>query len=88
MRAMITAAMLLAAPFISRAASAATFPSPGGWPKATPASVGLNAGKLAEAQRYAQRWDGASVHDFDGTYGDYVLGKVGKVFPDLKQQVL
>ena len=53
------AAMLLAAPFIARAASAAIFPSPGGWPKATPASVGLNAGKLAEAQRYAQRWDGA-----------------------------
>ena len=30
------------------------------------------------------RWDGASVHDFEGTYGDYVLGKVGKVFPDLR----
>ena len=27
------------------------------------------------------RWDGASVHAFDGTYGDYVLGKVAKVFP-------
>ncbi len=33
------------------------------------------------------RWDGASVHEFQGTYGDYILGKVGKVFPDLKRQV-
>jgi len=30
------------------------------------------------------RWDGASVHDFDATYGDYVLGKVSKVFPELR----
>ena len=29
----------------------------------------------------AERWDGASVHAFQGTYGDYLLGKVGKVFP-------
>lgn len=31
-----------------------------------------------------QRWDKASVHEFSGTYGDYILGKVAKVFPDLK----
>jgi isopenicillin N synthase-like dioxygenase len=35
-----------------------------------------------------ERWDKASVHDFQGTYGDYVLGKVSKVFPELKQDVL
>jgi isopenicillin N synthase-like dioxygenase len=29
------------------------------------------------------RWDAASVHDFEGTYGDYLLGKVAKVFPQL-----
>jgi len=29
------------------------------------------------------RWDKASVHAFDGTYGDYLLGKVSKVFPEL-----
>lgn len=29
------------------------------------------------------RWDHASVHDFRGTYGDYVIGKIGKVFPEL-----
>ncbi len=30
-----------------------------------------------------ERWDKASVHEFQGTYGDYVLGKVSKVFPQL-----
>jgi isopenicillin N synthase-like dioxygenase len=30
-----------------------------------------------------KRWDRASVHDFRGTYGDYLLGKVSKVFPPL-----
>jgi len=31
----------------------------------------------------ARRWDHMSVHGFDGTYGDYLLSKVGKVFPEL-----
>jgi isopenicillin N synthase-like dioxygenase len=31
----------------------------------------------------ANRWDHASVHGFEGTYGEYILGKVGKVFPEL-----
>ena len=35
-----------------------------------------------------ERWDRASVHAFEGTYGDYLLGKVGKVFPDLRSKVL
>lgn len=35
----------------------------------------------------ARRWDGASVHAFEGTYGDYVLAKVGKVFPALAARV-
>ena len=34
------------------------------------------------------RWDQASVHDFSGTYGDYILGKVSKVFPQLQRDVL
>ena len=33
----------------------------------------------------ASRWDKANVHAFTGTYGDYLLGKVSKVFPDLAQ---
>ncbi len=40
-------------------------------------------GRPAEA-----RWDGADLQAFEGTYGDYLLGKVSKVFPDLRRQVL
>ena len=36
----------------------------------------------------AERWDHASVHEFRGTYGDYLLSKVSKVFPDLGRKVL
>ncbi len=35
-----------------------------------------------------ERWDHASVHAFEGTYGDYLLNKVGKVFPELRQAAL
>ncbi|RLD21177.1 MAG: isopenicillin N synthase family oxygenase, partial [Bacteroidetes bacterium] len=35
-----------------------------------------------------QRWDKSSVHAFEGTYGDYLLGKVGKVFPELGKKEL
>jgi isopenicillin N synthase-like dioxygenase len=35
-----------------------------------------------------ERWDRASVHDFSGTYGDYLLSKVSKVFPQLRRGVL
>jgi isopenicillin N synthase-like dioxygenase len=34
------------------------------------------------------RWDGASVHEVSGTYGEYLLAKVSKVFPDLVTEVL
>lgn len=39
-----------------------------------------------DADRRA-RWDRDSVHLFDGTYGDYLLGKVAKVFPQLRAEV-
>jgi len=35
-----------------------------------------------------ERWDQSSVHEFRGTYGDYLLGKVAKVFPQLRREVL
>ncbi len=35
-----------------------------------------------------ERWDRASVHEFEGTYGDYVLGKVSKVFPELRRSTM
>jgi isopenicillin N synthase-like dioxygenase len=36
----------------------------------------------------AERWDQASVHGFRGTYGQYLLGKVSKVFPELGRAAL
>lgn len=35
-----------------------------------------------------ERWDGVDPGSFQGTYGDYLLGKVGKVFPDLGAAVI
>lgn len=35
-----------------------------------------------------ERWDKASVHEFQGTYGEYLLNKVAKVFPQLRGEVL
>jgi isopenicillin N synthase-like dioxygenase len=35
-----------------------------------------------------ERWDRTSVHEFSGTYGDYLLSKVSKVFPELRRRVL
>lgn len=35
-----------------------------------------------------ERWDRSSVHEFSGTYGDYLLSKVSKVFPQLRREVL
>jgi isopenicillin N synthase-like dioxygenase len=43
---------------------------------------------LRVAADRSERWDGASVHEFEGTYGDYVLRKVSKVFPQLRRAVL
>jgi isopenicillin N synthase-like dioxygenase len=31
----------------------------------------------------ARRWDHTSVHGFEGTYGEYILTKVSRVFPEL-----
>lgn len=33
--------------------------------------------------RLLPRWDGLDVHDAGGTYGDYLIAKVAKVFPEL-----
>jgi isopenicillin N synthase-like dioxygenase len=35
-----------------------------------------------------ERWDGRSPHDWTGTYGEYLLSKVGRVFPGLRDDVL
>lgn len=36
----------------------------------------------------AERWDRANLHGFSGTYGDYLISKVGQVFPELTKRVL
>jgi isopenicillin N synthase-like dioxygenase len=35
-----------------------------------------------------ERWDRQSVHEFSGTYGEYLLNKVSKVFPQLLSKVI
>lgn len=35
-----------------------------------------------------RRREQTNRHAFDGSYGDYLLGKVSKVFPDLGQYAL
>lgn len=49
--------------------------------------IDLPSGETAPDDR-GSRWDQSSVHIFQGTYGDYLLGKVSKVFPGLKARVL
>lgn len=36
----------------------------------------------------ANRWDGVNIHEWSGTYGDYLTAKVAKVFPALGDDVL
>jgi len=45
-------------------------------------------GLPARGDDRATRWDGASVHAFEGSYGDYLLAKVSKVFPQLRSELL
>ncbi len=42
----------------------------------------------AEVDDSREHWDRANVHAFSGTYGDYLLNKVSKVFPQLRDAVL
>ena len=46
-------------------------------------------GRAAAGRRTGgPRWDGQDLRAFTGTYGEYLLGKVGKVFPQLREDVL
>ena len=45
-------------------------------------------GRAAVTAGGRPRWDGQNLDAFTGTYGDYLLGKVSKVFPQLKSEVL
>ena len=43
----------------------------------------LPAHAVADGPGGGERWDGADVHAWSGTYGEYLTGKVARVFPDL-----
>jgi isopenicillin N synthase-like dioxygenase len=45
-------------------------------------------GRAAVTSGGQPRWDGQNVYAFTGTYGDYLLTKVSKVFPQLRREVL
>jgi isopenicillin N synthase-like dioxygenase len=42
----------------------------------------------AVAEARGTRWDGADLDAWSGTYGEYVVTKVGRVFPALRDEVL
>jgi isopenicillin N synthase-like dioxygenase len=58
-----------------------------GWEAEVRAVPGVESASGA-APPGVDRWDGANVHELTGTYGDYLLSKVAKVFPDLGAEVL
>lgn len=43
----------------------------------------LPLGDTPPADDLADRWDGTSVHSWEGRYGDYLSAKVARVFPEL-----
>jgi len=45
-------------------------------------------GRAAVGDDGRSRWDGQDLRAFTGTYGDYLLGKVSKVFPQLRRDLL
>jgi isopenicillin N synthase-like dioxygenase len=40
-------------------------------------------GPAAPRRGLIERWDGIDLRELRGTYGEYLIGKVSKVFPDL-----
>jgi isopenicillin N synthase-like dioxygenase len=44
--------------------------------------------RAAAADDGSRRWDGRDLRAFTGSYGDYLLGKVSKVFPQLSHDAL
>jgi isopenicillin N synthase-like dioxygenase len=55
--------------------------------RVVPLPESVFADETAPADDADTRWDGASVHQWDGTYGDYLTVKVARVFPDLFARV-
>jgi len=44
--------------------------------------------RAAAADDGSRRWDGQDLRAFTGSYGDYLLGKVSRVFPQLSRDAL
>lgn len=53
-----------------------------------PIKVTTQVPSIVSRNRRARRWDGTDPATISGTYGDYLLSKVSKVFPQLKARVL
>jgi isopenicillin N synthase-like dioxygenase len=59
-----------------------------GWDAVVEPLPGADRHRPPEGSAAARRWDGASVFDSQGTYGDYLVSKVSKVFPELYREVV
>jgi isopenicillin N synthase-like dioxygenase len=44
-------------------------------------------GPARTRQELLQRWDGIDLRELRGTYGEYLIGKVSKVFPELGEKL-
>ena len=55
--------------------------------RVTPLPASALAGAMPADDGGASRWDGRSVHAWEGVYGDYLTAKVAKVFPHLAQRL-
>jgi isopenicillin N synthase-like dioxygenase len=55
--------------------------------RVTPHPASALAGAVPADDGGASRWDGRSVHAWEGVYGDYLTAKVAKVFPHLAQRL-
>jgi isopenicillin N synthase-like dioxygenase len=51
--------------------------------RVTPLPAGVFGGATVPDPDADDRWDGQSVHAWDGVYGDYLTAKVARVFPQL-----
>ena len=58
------------------------------WDAVVPVPEGAAGSRVARSDRAVERWDGADVLAWEGTYGEYLVGKVAKVFPDLAGDAL
>jgi isopenicillin N synthase-like dioxygenase len=61
------------------------FFDPNFWAHMQPVQGLVNSAAVDDSR---SRWDHANIHAFEGTYGDYLLSKVSKVFPELRREVL